>query len=99
MQPATGSVTGKVTSRNGDFNWDSARRISFHHKEDRVSGLTHGDDFVLTRPTEKLMEVQRKMTKCVSNQSEGHQLRVVKEHQNIEQEVALEERERNRVPT
>ena len=26
----------------------------FHHKEDRVSGLTHGDDFVLTGPTEKL---------------------------------------------
>ena len=34
----------------------------FHHKEDRVSGLTHGDDFVLTGPTEKLMEVERKMT-------------------------------------
>ena len=31
----------------------------FHHKEDRVSGLTHGDDFVLTGPTEKLMEVER----------------------------------------
>ena len=34
----------------------------FHHKEDRVSGLTHGDDFVFTGPTEKLMEVERKMT-------------------------------------
>ena len=34
----------------------------FHHKEDRVSGLTHGDDFVLTRATEKLLEVERKMT-------------------------------------
>ena len=34
----------------------------FHHREDRVSGLTHGDDFVITGPTEKLMEVERKMT-------------------------------------
>ena len=29
------------------------------HKEDRVSGLTHGDDFVLTGPTEKLIEIER----------------------------------------
>ena len=34
----------------------------FHHKENRVSGLTHGDDFVFTRPTKKLMEFERKMT-------------------------------------
>ena len=34
----------------------------FHHKENRVSGLTHGDDFVLTGPTNKLMEFERKMT-------------------------------------
>ena len=30
-------------------------------QEDRVSGLTHGDDFVLTGPTEKLIEIERKM--------------------------------------
>ena len=34
----------------------------FHHKENRVSGLTHGDDFVLTGPTKELMEFERKMT-------------------------------------
>ena len=34
----------------------------FHHKENRVSGLTHGDDFVLTGPTKKLMEFDRKKT-------------------------------------
>ena len=27
-----------------------------------MSGLTHGDDFVLTRPTKRLMEFERKMT-------------------------------------
>ena len=34
----------------------------FHHKENRVSGLTHGDDFVLTGPTKKLMEFEKEMT-------------------------------------
>ena len=31
-------------------------------REDRVSGLTHCDDFVHTGPTKKLMEFERKMT-------------------------------------
>ena len=34
----------------------------FHHKEDRVSGLTHCDDFAITGPTRKLLEFERKMT-------------------------------------
>ena len=35
----------------------------FHHKEHKVSGLTHGDDFVLTGPTERLMEFKNEMMK------------------------------------
>ena len=61
----------------------------FHHKENRVSGLAHGDDFVVTGPTKKLMEFEGKMTSVYPIKSEGHRLWVVKEHQNIEQEVAL----------
>ena len=34
----------------------------FHHKEKRVSGLTHGDDFVLTGPTKRLTEFENEMT-------------------------------------
>ena len=34
----------------------------FHHKENRVSGLTHGDDFVLTGPTKRLTESENEMT-------------------------------------
>ena len=34
----------------------------FHHKENRVSGLTHGDDFVLTGPTKMLKEFKNGMT-------------------------------------
>ena len=42
----------------------------FHHKENRVSGLTHGDDFVLTGPTKMPKEFENKMTsvypiKCI----------------------------------
>ena len=35
----------------------------FHHKEHQVSGLTHGDDLVLTGPTKRLMEFKKEMTK------------------------------------
>ena len=34
----------------------------FHHKENRVSGLTHGDDFVLTGPKKRLSEFEKEMT-------------------------------------
>ena len=34
----------------------------FRHKDDGISGLTHGDDFVLTGPTKRLMEFENKMT-------------------------------------
>ena len=61
MQQATGSVIGRKTSRNGDFNLDSARRTCFNHKENQVSGLTHGDDFVLTGPTKRLTEFENEI--------------------------------------
>ena len=50
----------------------------FHHKEDRVSGLTHRDDFVITGPTNKPVEFDRKMTSVY--QSENHQLWIAEEH-------------------
>ena len=65
----------------------------FHHKENRVSGLTHGDDFVLTRPTKRLKDFENE---SVSYQGEDHQPRIAKEHQDVEQEAALGRR-RNRV--
>ena len=48
--------------KNWGFQLGLRSKNLFHHKEDRVSGLTHGDDFVLTGPTKKLMEFERKMT-------------------------------------
>ena len=36
----------------------------------QVSGMTHGDDFVLTGPTERLTDFENKMTGCT--QSKQH---------------------------
>ena len=36
-------------------------QLRLSSKKHRVSGLTHVDDFVLTGPTKKLMESERKM--------------------------------------
>ena len=47
--------------RNWGFQLGLSSKNLFQHKENRVSGLTHGD-FVLTGPTKKLMEFERKMT-------------------------------------
>ena len=40
----------------------------FHHKEHQVSGLTHGDDFVITGPTKRLMEFNKEMKKVYPTQ-------------------------------
>ena len=48
--------------KNWGFQLGLSSKKLFHHKEKRASGLTHGDNFVLTRPTKKLMEPERKMT-------------------------------------
>ena len=60
----------------------------FHHKE-RVSGLTHDDDFVLTGPTKKLMVFERKMTSVYPIKANIIKLRNAEEHQDAELEVAL----------
>ena len=53
---------GQEHVRNWGFQLGLSSKILFHHKEIRVSGFTHGDDFVLTVPTKKLMEFERKVT-------------------------------------
>ena len=43
------------------FQLGASSKNLFHHEEDRVPGLTHGDDFVFTGPTEKLMKIEKRM--------------------------------------
>ena len=78
---------GVLASKAGDISWDSARRTFFVMRH-RVSGMRHGDDFVLTGSTDWLTEFTKKSS--VSNQEKIHQLRVNGEHQSIEQKCALE---------
>ena len=70
----------------------------FHHKENRVSGLTHGDDFVLTGPTKRLTEFENEMTSVYPIKAKIISLGSPKSNQDVEQEVALG-KGRNRVPT
>ena len=58
----TRNAASKRMSRNGDSKLGLSSNNLFHHKEDRVSGLKHGDHFVITGPTKKLVEFERKMT-------------------------------------
>ena len=70
-----------------------------HHKEDRVPGLTHGDEFVLTGPTEKLMEVERKMTSVYPIKAKVTSYGSSKSIKTLNRRLHWRERERNRVPT
>ena len=68
--------------RNRGLQLGLSSKNLFHHKDNRISGLTHGDDFVLTKPTKKLVEfVYQENDKCLSHQSEDHQLWIAEEHQ------------------
>ena len=78
---------------NWGFQHGHSSKNLFHHQANRISGLTHCDDFVLTGSTKKLVEFKRKMTSvCLSHQSEDLQLWIAEEHQDAEQDVALGKR-------
>ena len=61
----------------------------FRHEEHRVSGTTHGDDFVVAGPTDSLAELNNKLGRGVPNQDKIPHLRANGEHQSIENEYAL----------
>ena len=44
----------------------------FHEKKNNISGMTHGDDFVVTGPTARLIELKNKLAGC-TNHNKGHQ--------------------------
>ena len=55
---AVGNVVGRTTSNGGRTNW---RQNLFHHKNTIFSGMTHGDVFLVTGPTSKLIEPKNKL--------------------------------------
>ena len=64
----------------------------FRHEGHRVSGMTHGDDFLVTGPTDRLADLKNKILGRVSNQNKNHQSRVNREHQSTKQEFALKKK-------
>ena len=76
-------------TRSWGFQLGLSSKTLFHQERSEVSGMTHGDDLVLTGPTKRLTEFENKMTGVSSNQSTNHQLRFIKEHQSVEQKGAL----------
>ena len=83
-----GSVIGKSMSKVLAFVSDSAQRICSIKRRHHNSGMTHGDDFVLTGPTERLTELNNKM-RGVFHQSKNPQPRFIGKHQSTEQKIAL----------
>ena len=73
----------KLRTRAGD----SARSL-FHQKKKKISGLTHGDDFVVRGSKESLLELKKQLER-VSNQSEHHGGKFGNEHQGLEPENML----------
>ena len=53
-QQAIGNETGKDTSKIGDTSWGA-----LHNKKKKTSGLTHGDDFVVTGSKGSLLELKK----------------------------------------
>ena len=75
MQQSIGKETGKGIWKVGDTSWGTVQEVS--------SGLTHGDDFVVTRSKASLLEL-KKQWECKSSQSEHHRGKSGKEHQGAE---------------
>ena len=66
----------------------------FHQERSQVSGMTHGDDFVLTGPTKRLTEFENKMTGVCPIKAKIISYGSSERHQSVEQKVASE-KERN----
>ena len=59
---AIGSATGKEHAKDWGYQLGLSSKNLFRRERHQVSGMTHGDDFVHTGPTERLTEFENKMT-------------------------------------
>ena len=48
--------------KSWSFQFGLSSKNLFHQERHQVSGMSHGDDFVLARPTERLTEFETKRT-------------------------------------
>ena len=75
---------------NWGYELGRSSRNLFHNKKRETSGLTHGDDFVVTGNEGESVGAQEAFGERVSNQSEHHRCRFDKEHQGAESDNMLE---------
>ena len=68
MQQATGSAIGKNISKVYQSGLSSENL--FRHEGHRVSGLTHGDDFVVTGPTNRVADLRNNTARSVPNRQQ-----------------------------
>ena len=68
---------------NWGYELGRSSRSLFHIKKRKTSGLTHGDDFVVTGSKGSLLELKKQL-ESVSNQSKHHRDRFDKELQSAE---------------
>ena len=84
---------------NGERNWqghleswgyelERSSRNLFHNKKKKTSGLTHGDDFVVSG-SKGSCGAQEAAAECVSNQIKHHRGRFDLEHSSVESENML----------
>ena len=59
IQQATGNEIGKGISKIGVMSWSVVQENLFHNKKRKTSGLTHGDDFVVTGTKGSLLELKQ----------------------------------------
>ena len=61
MQQPIGNETGKGISKIGGYELERSSRNTFHDKIRETSGLTHGDDFVVTGTKGNLLELKKQL--------------------------------------
>ena len=66
----------------------SSKNLSYQERH-QVSGMTHGDDFVITGPTARLKEFESKMRGVYPVKAKIHHSRITRKHPSTRQKVAL----------
>ena len=68
----------------------SARRTCFDVRGVEFSGKIHGDDFVVTGPTDRLADLKNKIAVVYPMRTKNPQSRLNRKHPSAEQKTALE---------
>ena len=74
---------GQEHVKSWSFQLGLSSKNLFCQESHQVSGMTLGDDFVLSGPTERLAEFEKQNDRGVFNHIKACQLLVIGEHQSV----------------